>query len=362
MRIIEANLNQATGEGLACKDVDHDGFDDLLVGSPGCASGYYEGAVTLLFGSNVLPDTIELSSATIRTMGMKRFYGEYEHGQLGWRVAIGDLEDDGVEELILSAAAADPQGCDNCGEIYVFSWDPNLPDSVYVGSTTVPVNRLMGSGVLTLYGEELVAADVSGDGLDDILLTSSPDEIVPTDVGKVTVIYGSASLPDTVFLDSDTFLTRFFAEGRQDNFGRGLGAGDINNDGIVDALIGAEGAFPLGRHVAGTAYVFYGNSHASGIAQGLTRSINLLWNRPNPFASTTWIEYELQEPSPVVVTVYNVRGQRVAQIKQPIQPTGHRTITWNGLDDNGCRVGSGIYLYRLEAGGLSQTRKMFILR
>jgi hypothetical protein len=88
----------------------------------------------------------------------------------------------------------------------------------------------------------------------------------------------------------------------------------------------------------------------------------LLRHFPNPFALGTTIEYELQSPSPVVLTIYNVRGQRVAEIRRPFQTTGRQTITWDGLDDKGMRVASGIYLYRVEARGFSQTKKMVILR
>ncbi len=361
-RVIEYYLNQATGRGLACKDVDKDGFDDLLIGSPGNATGFREGTVTLLFGSNALPDTIELRSSTITAMGMKRFHGEYTHGQLGWRVAIGDLEGDGVEELILSAFQADPQGCDNCGEVYVISWDPNLPDSVHVGTTAVPIKRLIGSGTVTIYGRELVVGDVTGDGRDDILMTSKPDQFVPTDVGKVTVVYGSPNLPDTVLLATDPFVTRFLAEGRQDNFGRGLGVGDVNDDGIGDALIGAEGAFPLGRFASGIAYVFYGTDTATAVPPSRPPRLRLLQNYPNPFSTTTRIEYELRRPSPVTLTIYNVLGQRVARLVRPGAPSGHQTITWNGLDERGRVVPSGIYFYKLETRGFAQTKKMIILR
>jgi hypothetical protein len=343
--------------------VNEDGFDDLLIGSPGNASGFYEGRVTLLFGSSAMPDTIELCSSAFEAMGMKRFYGEYTHGQLGWRVAIGDLNGDSVEELIMSAAVGDPQGCDNCGELYVISWDPNLPDSVHVGSTAVPIKRLFGSGTLTLFGFELSAVDVTGDGRDDILLRSEPDQYIPTDVAKVTVVYGAPALRDSIFLATDTLVTRFLAEHRQDDLGRGLGAGDINNDGVIDVLIGANGASPFGRFIAGKAYVFYGISAPSGIDESRRiPALTLFQNHPNPFASTTLIEYDLRDPSPVTVTIYNVRGQRVVEVVMPMQSRGHHRLNWNGLDDLGRSLASGIYFYEVRASGAAQSKKMLLLR
>jgi hypothetical protein len=99
----------------------------------------------------------------------------------------------------------------------------------------------------------------------------------------------------------------------------------------------------------------------TGIAPEVPQ-LNTPRNYPNPFASSTIIEYELQDPSPIVATIYNIRGQRVAQITSPQQAPGRQTITWNGLDDQGRKVASGVYFYRLEAGRFSQTHKMVIVR
>jgi hypothetical protein len=358
-RIIDSYLKQGTGIGLASDDVDNDGSDDLLVGSPGNGTGFYQGTVTLLFGASVLPDTISLEDGM---PGATRFYGQYTHGQLGWRVAIGDVNGDSSQDLVLSASVADPLGCIECGEIYVVYWNETLPDSIHMSSTSIPTTRLIGSGRLQLFGRETVCADVSGDDIDDIVLTSEPDLIDQSDVGKVTVVYGSPSLPDSVYLGTDSLVTRILGENRGDDFGRGLALGDLNGDGVHDILAGAFRADPLGRNGAGKAYLFYGNGTASGISGGHTPGFGSMKSYPNPFSARTVIEYELRTPSPVVVTIFNVLGQRVTEIRSSFQAIGRQTIAWDGTDDDGRRVASGIYLYRLQAGGFSQTRKMVILR
>ncbi len=361
-RIIEYYQKQATGTGLACKDVNNDGFDDLLIGSPGNASGFYRGRATLLYGSNSLPDSIVLSSATIHAMGMKRFYGEYTHGYLGWRVAIADINGDETQDLILSALMADPLGCDNCGEIYIVPWVPDMPDSVSIGANDIIMMRLIGSGVLQYYGQEIIAADITDNGLEDIMIMSRPDRYDPSDVGKVTVVYGVSDFPDTVFLGTDPTVTRFLAEGRQDDFGRGLGAGDVNNDGIIDALIGANGAFPLGRGAAGIAYIFYGVAETTGVRPEPVPELALLRNYPNPFSTSTKIEYSIDRPIPVTLKIYNVLGQRIYQIVNPTTALDVNSFEWRGLDGHGRSVASGLYLFKIEAAGVARFGKTTLLR
>lgn len=59
--------------------------------------------------------------------------------------------------------------------------------------------------------------------------------------------------------------------------------------------------------------------------------------------------------------IYNVLGQRVAQLSLPAVP-GPGTVTWDGRDEAGWKLASGLYFYRLEASGLVETKKLMILR
>ena len=93
----------------------------------------------------------------------------------------------------------------------------------------------------------------------------------------------------------------------------------------------------------------------------------LLPNYPNPFNPETWIPYRLAEDAVVTLTIYDANGQVVRTLD-----VGHRSaavyerqsdaIYWNGKNDLGERVGSGVYFYHLSAGNYSATRKMVILK
>jgi hypothetical protein len=85
-------------------------------------------------------------------------------------------------------------------------------------------------------------------------------------------------------------------------------------------------------------------------------------NRPNPFNPSTIIAYAVPEESHVRITVVNILGQKVATLVDENKSPGMYETTWNSTDDNGVRVSSGIYLYRMEAGDFVQTRKMIFMK
>jgi hypothetical protein len=85
-------------------------------------------------------------------------------------------------------------------------------------------------------------------------------------------------------------------------------------------------------------------------------------NQPNPFNSITWINYTLPEQSNITLNIYNVNGSLVRTLQNGPQPAGKYSVKWNGLNNAGSPVSSGIYFYRLETEGFTGTRKMFILK
>jgi hypothetical protein len=87
-------------------------------------------------------------------------------------------------------------------------------------------------------------------------------------------------------------------------------------------------------------------------------------NYPNPFNPVTTIQYGLKEPAEVKLEIYNVAGQLVRTLVDEFQTprAGGFTVRWDGTNDRGDGVASGVYFYRLRAGTFSQTRKMALLR
>ena len=85
-------------------------------------------------------------------------------------------------------------------------------------------------------------------------------------------------------------------------------------------------------------------------------------NYPNPFNPTTTIRYQLPEAAPVRLVIYDVLGRRVRTLLSEAKTPGYHQVIWDGRNDAGTPVGSGIYLYRFQAGDYVAVRKMTLLK
>ncbi len=85
-------------------------------------------------------------------------------------------------------------------------------------------------------------------------------------------------------------------------------------------------------------------------------------NYPNPFNPTCTIPFEISSRSRVTIAIYNVMGQQVKVLTDDIFSVGVHQIVWDGHNQFGSPVGSGIYFYRMRAGNFVSTRKMILLR
>jgi hypothetical protein len=96
--------------------------------------------------------------------------------------------------------------------------------------------------------------------------------------------------------------------------------------------------------------------------EGSPASFSLKQNYPNPFNPGTVIEYSLPKGSSVEIVVYNILGQKVRTLLDECQRAGRHRVLWDGRDDKGKEVSSGIYLYRIKTSEFAQTKKMVLLR
>jgi hypothetical protein len=97
-------------------------------------------------------------------------------------------------------------------------------------------------------------------------------------------------------------------------------------------------------------------------ADEIPRAFSLSQNFPNPFNPTTTIKYQLSNDSEVSLSIYNLFGQLVATLVNEKQAAGYYSARWNGTDQYGLPVASGVYLYKLKTREFAQTRKMVLTR
>ena len=94
----------------------------------------------------------------------------------------------------------------------------------------------------------------------------------------------------------------------------------------------------------------------------LMGEIFLKQNYPNPFNSSTKIHYEIPYASFVELTIYDILSKPVAVLVNNFEDAGYKIINWNGLDERGQKLNSGMYFYKINTGYFKEVKKMIILK
>ncbi len=131
----------------------------------------------------------------------------------------------------------------------------------------------------------------------------------------------------------------------------------LNTERIVAGAIGNDAD---GMN-AGSAYVF-SDAIATHVPPGVEFGEILAQNYPNPFNPSTTVAYSLDEDNQVKLVIYDVTGAHLRTLVERFQKKGNHRVLWDGRDDNGVPVASGVYFYRLKMDGFVATRRMVLVR
>ncbi len=293
--------------------------------------------------------------------------------------AIANLDSDPQPEIMVTASTN--------GHLYAFNHD---------GSTLFEKN--IGQQIKT----SAVVADVDNNGSKEIIVISAQGQIfilnadgtnlpnmpitmnVAVECTPVVARFDDSNLAGIIFGDTNGKIHSVRKDGTQSpNFPYSLGGNvkvsaalaDIDQDGDLDIAIPDNAKYyvlDIKRPAQSIEYACYmGGWNRSGNTYQATPNTDpstpavhteLMGNYPNPFNPETTIRFSLQNAGPVSLSIYNARGQLVRSLVNSQMSTGAHSVVWNGLDDGGRSVSSGIYYYRMQAGDYNHTRKMVLVK
>lgn len=250
------------------------------------------------------------------------------------------------------------------------------------GNTSIVINEIMASNKSSFqdpqgeYSDWIELKNISNSLLDLSGMYLSDDEsdlykwVIPDGVsieaGGYLLVFADGDESDTPGLHSSFKLS---ADGESVFLTDSDEHGNAILDSVVFESLGDDISY--GRYPDGAGkFCFLStptpgliNDVSTGVTDGKTpQHFSLSQNYPNPFNSSTVISFSLPESGEIDLSVYNMLGQNIYKLSHGFYNSGTYNVRWNGCDENGRSLSSGIYLYRLQTGKNSIIHRLLLLR
>lgn len=361
IQVLGKNNNDRIGYAVSSGDLNNDSIDDLIIGSfkrDVSASRVDAGETYIIFGfstsQSVVIDLNMQGPDVVISGGKKR-----DH--FGIALSTGDVNDDDIDDLIVGARQGENGILTNAGHALIFFGKSNWPQKIDLQTDPADL-KIIGEEISANLGTALQSADLSGDGIDDIIVGAPFGGTAERfGSGKSYLIMGGANLVGEIDLLSQPADITVFGADSLDMAGVALGVGDINNDGMNDLIIGAENA-----ETSGKCYLLLGGNQITSVSNGPEEAIPaefaLHQNYPNPFNGGTAISFSTKTRDEITLKIFDLLGREIKTLFSGIMEPGIHALRWNAENNQGQNVSSGLYFAVLQTAEFRQTRKLVLLK
>ena len=344
---------------------------------------------------NLVSGVQNATSLTVDTANKKLYWTEKTGNRTG-KIQSANLDGRNVQlvrkltsaplDLTLDTAGGKLYLSNAWGKIQRMNLDGSNFQPNFITGLTVPQNLVLDTTNRQLYWTEqtgktsgkIQRANLDGSNVQLVKeLTSAPRGMTLDAVNKKLYLSNAWGKIQRMNLDGSNFQPNFITglaspgQVAVDRVGgklywteKGkLRSADLNDENIQNVITGLGELADLGLGIDSAGEM--GVAGAPAAIRTVVEQTQLLANYPNPFNPETWIPYQLSEPAEVKVRIYSVKGILVRTLMLGQTPAGiyqdrSRAAYWDGRNDVGESVASGLYFYTLTAGDFTATRRMLI--